>query len=545
AETASPSSPAPTAPARPSLALPVFADLVGHWAERDVTLLWARGAVEAGVDGLFHPAVPITRAEFTRLVVGGMGEASLTERLPVPFTDVDRERPEALYIAHAAELGLVKGYGDGTFHPDAPITRAEMVTILVRSLEESAGLPGSGSATATPEFRDGEAIPAWAGRYVAEGVRRGLVQGYEDGTFRPHAQTSRAEAAALVVRTLHARATAFDFYGVLVRWDGDTVYVSLEGAGRGGVVQPFRLAPQVQVFRNGVRATSASLAAGDEVGLILDSRGLLCFVDAHLLADRGTLQAVRRAGGVYSLALEGQELPLPVLPGAAMFRNGQAASMADLQPGDRVYVLRQWTSGWVRALLAVRLDLQGELVSLQGGVVAVRPRGDGSAGEQSASVGSPVSSVAVGAAVPPGGDGGEVTGEGMRLEVDPRAAIFLNGERVVLGDLRPGDEVGLARDGKGRVVYLEAWRRTVEAVAPLGQDAGQRAVRGGRSVTASAVRGGRSVTACAGGGGPVTASAVRGGRPVSATVGPVTAGAGPGGQPMGAGPVPSRVAGVA
>ncbi|MBC7238311.1 MAG: S-layer homology domain-containing protein, partial [Chloroflexi bacterium] len=97
AETASPSSPAPTAPARPSLALPVFADLVGHWAERDVTLLWARGAVEAGVDGLFHPAVPITRAEFTRLVVGGMGEASLTERLPVPFTDVDRERPEALY----------------------------------------------------------------------------------------------------------------------------------------------------------------------------------------------------------------------------------------------------------------------------------------------------------------------------------------------------------------------------------------------------------------------------------------------------------------
>ncbi|MDI6825209.1 MAG: S8 family serine peptidase [Bacillota bacterium] len=482
AETASPPSPAPSSAALPSPALPVFADLVGHWAERDVTLLWARGAVEAGVDGLFHPTVPITRAEFTRLLVGGMGEVSLTERLPVPFTDVDRERPEALYIAHAAELGLVKGYGDGTFHPDAPITRAEMVTILVRSLEESAGLPGSGSATATPEFRDGEAIPAWAARYVAEGVRRGLVQGYEDGTFRPHAQTSRAEAAALIVRTLHARATAFDFYGVLVRWDGDTVYVSLEGAGRGGTGRRFRLAPQVQVFRNGVRANSASVAAGDEVGLILDSRGLLCFVDAHLLADRGTLQAVRRAGGVYSLALEGQELPLPVLPGAAVFRNGQAASMADLQPGDRVYVLRQWTSGWVRALLAVRLDLQGELVSLQGGVVAVRPRGDGSSGGQSASVGSPGSSVEAGAtappgssvavgatvppgssveagaAVPPGGDGLEATAEGMRLEVDPRAAIFLNGERVVLGDLRPGDEVGLARDGKGRVVYLEAWR---------------------------------------------------------------------------------------
>ncbi|MEW6546848.1 MAG: S8 family serine peptidase [Bacillota bacterium] len=433
---------------------PVFADLAGHWAERDVTLLWALGAVEAGAGGLFHPDVPITRAEFTRMLVLALGEAPLTERLPVPFLDVEPERPDAVYISHAAELGLVKGYGDGTFRPDVPITRAEMAAILVRGLGDrqpgrvgSTGSGGTGLAPAAgagaggtggaglPDFRDAATIPWWATAYVAEGVRRGLVEGYEDQTFRPAALTSRAEAAAFIVRTLHARATAFDFFGVLARSEAGALDVSLAGAGgldKGAV--RLRLAPGVQVFRNGARVGLASLLPGDEVGLILDERGLVSFVDAHLVTVWGTLQAVRRAGEAYFLSLHGEGVPLPVLPGAPVFRNGRAAAMGELQPGDQVYALRQWTSGWVRALLAVRIDLSGELTAREETAVVVIPR----------------------QAQPPPGESG--VGEPRRVEVFPRAAIFLDGRIASLDDLRPGDEVGLARDGKGRVVYLEAWR---------------------------------------------------------------------------------------
>ncbi|MEW6397782.1 MAG: S8 family serine peptidase [Bacillota bacterium] len=439
------------APGVPAPSLPVFADLVGHWAERDATLLWARGAAEAGVEGLFHPNVAITRAEFARMLVLALGEASLTERLPAPFVDVEPERPDAVYIAHAAELGLVRGYGDGTFHPDAPITRAEMVTILVRGL----GRTGGGNPPA-PDFRDTDTIPWWAIRQVAEAVRQGLVEGYEDHTFRPFAHTSRAEAAAFIVRMLQARATPLDFFGVFLGWGEGTVRISLgltdmagsaasaasgergaaAGAGSGHIAD-FRLAPGVQTFRNGLRAHPSALLPGDEVGVVLDARGLVSFVDAHLVALSGTLEAVRWAGAVYSLSISGQEAPVPVLPGAAVFRNGRPAALTELQPGDRVYALRAWASGWVRALLAVRIDLQGELnAGDEGAVVVVPPEGKPS-----------------------------------RVEVDPRAAIFLDGRVATLADLQPGDQVGLARDGKGRAVYLEAWRR-VRGPAEAGTTAG-------------------------------------------------------------------------
>ena len=99
-------------------------------------------------------------------------------------------------INKMAARGLIAGYEDGSFRPDNPVTRAELVAFLVRL----AGWPVSGQEK--PGFTDGEAIPGWARATVAVARERGLVAGYEDGSFRPGQVVSRVEAAAFFARYL-------------------------------------------------------------------------------------------------------------------------------------------------------------------------------------------------------------------------------------------------------------------------------------------------------------------------------------------------------
>ncbi|MGI9951453.1 S8 family serine peptidase [Moorellaceae bacterium AZ2] len=103
-------------------------------------------------------------------------------------------------IRALARQGLLAGYEDGSFRPDLPVTRAEFVALLVRL----AGWPTE-SSPALP-FADAAEIPSWARGVVAAARERGLVAGFEDGTFRASLPVTRAEAAALLVRYLGDRA---------------------------------------------------------------------------------------------------------------------------------------------------------------------------------------------------------------------------------------------------------------------------------------------------------------------------------------------------
>jgi len=95
-------------------------------------------------------------------------------------------------------LGILKGYEDGTFKPDKPITRAEFAAVAVRALglESAAGY----SEGQTP-FAD---VPAthWASGYINVAYQNGLLKGYEDGTFRPSNNVTYAESLAILVRAL-------------------------------------------------------------------------------------------------------------------------------------------------------------------------------------------------------------------------------------------------------------------------------------------------------------------------------------------------------
>ncbi|MFZ3171032.1 MAG: S-layer homology domain-containing protein [Carboxydocellales bacterium] len=96
-------------------------------------------------------------------------------------------------------LDLVKGYEDGSIRPDQNITRAEYAVVMVRALGlETAATISTGGAT---KFKD-VAASSWASGYVNVAVSQGVIRGYPDGTFKPDAKVSNAEAITMVVRLL-------------------------------------------------------------------------------------------------------------------------------------------------------------------------------------------------------------------------------------------------------------------------------------------------------------------------------------------------------
>lgn len=115
---------------------------VNTWYAGYVSYLARYGIAVGYTDGLFHGDEPITRAEFTAMAVRffdtyGDGDPAIMEEYS-GFWDVSPGHWAAGYIADAARYGWVVGYGDGTFHADDEITRAEVVTIVNRLLGREA-----------------------------------------------------------------------------------------------------------------------------------------------------------------------------------------------------------------------------------------------------------------------------------------------------------------------------------------------------------------------------------------------------------------------
>ena len=164
-------------------ATPVAAlsDVEGHWAWEDIALLQAKGIVGGYPDGTFRPERGVTRAEFACLVVAALGmedSAWALEKGSQLFRDVPLSHWANGYIQLAWELGVVSGYKDGNFRPEQVIRRDEISSMLVRALRYI------GNGEEVREYRDWESIPSWARESARLATLWGLVNGYEDGTFR-------------------------------------------------------------------------------------------------------------------------------------------------------------------------------------------------------------------------------------------------------------------------------------------------------------------------------------------------------------------------
>ena len=104
----------------------------GAWYNNAVSTLTRAGILDGYEDGSFRPNASITRAEFTKIAVSFFKHVGGASSNP--FNDVPDSAWYAEFVKAAAELGLIDGYEDGTFRPNAPITRAEACTIVNRTL---------------------------------------------------------------------------------------------------------------------------------------------------------------------------------------------------------------------------------------------------------------------------------------------------------------------------------------------------------------------------------------------------------------------------
>lgn len=142
-------------------------------------------------DGSFGPDRSMTRAE----VAAMFSNLLLDKNVPITtsFSDVAEDAWYADAVNMLASLDMIAGYEDGTFRPDAPITRAEFTAIAMRF------------ADAAPEgeniFSDVHAGD-WFYDVVVGSIQYGWIGGYEDGTFRPQNTITRAEVTAITNRML-------------------------------------------------------------------------------------------------------------------------------------------------------------------------------------------------------------------------------------------------------------------------------------------------------------------------------------------------------
>jgi len=171
-------------------------DVKGHWAEKAILEAVASGLARGYTDGTFRPDAPVTRAEFIVLLVRAL-KLNGGSGGKLPFTDREQiGKWAADAVAQALDDGIVHGYGDGSFRPGAAIGRAEMFVMLVRALK----LPLD--AEAGTAFADDAAIPGWAKASVSAAARDGLALGDGVNRFAPSKTATRAEAIVLLLRAL-------------------------------------------------------------------------------------------------------------------------------------------------------------------------------------------------------------------------------------------------------------------------------------------------------------------------------------------------------
>lgn len=170
------------------------------WYYQFVDYVTSKGYFNGVADKTFAPADNMTRAMFVTVLFRFHGAKG--DRSQSAFTDVAPGEWYTDAINWAAANRIVDGVGDGKFAPNDPITRAQMCTMIERYLALykkawKVTLPETGSVSV---MVDESAIPAYALAAVKQCQRHGLVNGFEDGTFRPNDLSTRAQVAAVIYR---------------------------------------------------------------------------------------------------------------------------------------------------------------------------------------------------------------------------------------------------------------------------------------------------------------------------------------------------------
>ena len=208
-----------------------------------------------GRQGYARPNATITRAEvaaiFFRLLTDEMRESHLTSTND--FTDVKAGSWYNTAVSTLVDMGILKGYPDGTFRPDASITRAEFAAIAARF--DSTDITGK-----TATFTD--IATSWAKADIERTAILGWVEGYPDGSFRPDSSITRAEAVTLVNRVLQrVPGKTEDLLDDMVKWpdNADTTawyYLAIQEASNSHDYEKYAAADKTTEYEKWTKLTT-------------------------------------------------------------------------------------------------------------------------------------------------------------------------------------------------------------------------------------------------------------------------------------------------
>ncbi|MBD3920578.1 S-layer homology domain-containing protein [Paenibacillus sp. PR3] len=174
-----------------------FDDIATSWARKDIEALAVRGIITGTSATRFAPNAEITRADFTKLLVGVLGKHA--EESGEGFSDVPANAYYYDAVMTAKALGLASGSGKNEFRPKSPVTRQDMMVLLERAFTAS-GHPLTKTAE-LKAYKDAKQVSAYAQESVSKLIASGIISG-SDGKLRPLDHLTRAEAAK-VLRLLY------------------------------------------------------------------------------------------------------------------------------------------------------------------------------------------------------------------------------------------------------------------------------------------------------------------------------------------------------
>ena len=175
-----------------------FADLVGHWAQEQVDLLASKFLIKGASEDQFMPDAEVSRAEFAALLSRAIGLKPKTDE---PFADVSSSAWYAGEVGAASAAGIINGYENQAFKPEANITREQMAVMIVRAMKKS-GFEVKVDLAVLNQFADRKLISEYADGAISQAMQAKIIEGAIEDSFAPLVNATRAEAAVMLKRML-------------------------------------------------------------------------------------------------------------------------------------------------------------------------------------------------------------------------------------------------------------------------------------------------------------------------------------------------------
>ncbi|WP_230986806.1 S-layer homology domain-containing protein [Cohnella fermenti] len=177
-----------------------FTDVRQDWSQPFIDLAAAKGLVNGVGGGLYDPNKEVTRAEFAAMLVRALGRGHSTNTA-APYEDVKQGAWYYSEVAQAKELGLLAFASSNRFKPEQVLTREEMASMLAAAIELEK-LPSTGEKVSLNGYKDMGRIDPIYMEDVRLMVSLNIMNGTSKDTFSPEGETTRAQAAAVLVRAL-------------------------------------------------------------------------------------------------------------------------------------------------------------------------------------------------------------------------------------------------------------------------------------------------------------------------------------------------------